>query len=359
LVARVGEFLRGDFDAYDREVGELHTALPPPANPISDEADDEVRGWLALAGHQDYLQAERHFASRQNQLATQMLRELGAFMQYTEAKAAHLEGQRGDVAAASRSRTAMEQAIARGGTSSSWFNRLRSSVARSDSSAHALIVRGDEFPAASARSFDEQLESTPPGAKLDRWRRRLADQLASDSHDVYAAGLGALGRLLGYSAVFPKYGAATDCRWHGVFGNSRQALTFECKIEHGPDAEIDAHAVGQAHNQRARAMAELEPRGYAVRGLIVTHLDRLAADAAPGLGDIVVLRRDAVAALHHRVDSLLATFAANWSLADPQARVNAGEALVAHLPPTDWLLEAVDQADRFLAADSLLSAWPD
>ena len=358
LVDQVADFLRGDFERYDRQLEELHQELPAPPPTRNDDADDEVKGWLAMAGRQDYLAGEEHFAARQSQLATEGLRELGAFVQYTEAKAAYLEGLRGDAGAAARSRAAMEQAIGRGGASSSWFNRLRSSVSRTTAAADATSPRGAEFRAACARSFDEQLERTPPGSKLDRWRRRLSDQLASQSHDTYAAGLGALGALLGYSAVFPKYGAATDCRWRGVFGNLREAFTFECKIEHEPSSEIDAHAVGQAHNQRARAAAELEPSGYTVRGLIVTHLDRLAADAAAGLGEIVVVRRDAVAALHARVDELLVRFAAEWSLQEPQARVAAGEALVACLPSTGWLTDAIDGADRFLAAEGLMAGWP-
>jgi hypothetical protein len=171
--------------------------------------------------------------------------------------------------------------------------------------------------------------------------------------------LGRLGELLGYSAVFPKYGGATDCRWHGVFGNRREAFTFEAKIEHKEGKAITARGVGQAHNQRTRALAELGGSGFVIRGLIVTHLERLSADAAPGLGEIVVLRKDAVQALHERVDRLLVDFSIAWSLDDPVARVAAGEALAQRLPPTGWLTDAVDAADRFLDAESVLASWPD
>ncbi|HEV7482493.1 MAG TPA: helicase C-terminal domain-containing protein [Solirubrobacterales bacterium] len=359
LSSRITEFLNGDFAAYDQQLAELRYELPPPLLPAPDEADEEVRGWLALNGRQDYLAAETHFRKRQEELGSLELRELGAFMQYTQAKASFLEGSRGDAAAAARSRVAMDGAIERGGSSSAWFNRLRSSVARSSQTDEAITVSGNEFRAVCVRSIDEQLERTPPGSKLDRWRQRLADQLSSGSHNEYAAGLGAIGGLLGYSAVFPKYGAATDCRWRGVFGNAREAITFECKIEHKPGSEIDARAVGQAHNQRARAVTELEKSGYAVRGLIVTHLDRLAADAAPGLGEIVVMSAEAVAALRSRLDQLLASLASGWSLEDPQARVAAGEELASRLPDTGWLIDAIDNADRFLNAESLLADWPD
>jgi hypothetical protein len=106
-------------------------------------------------------------------------------------------------------------------------------------------------------------------------------------------------------------------------------------------------------------LAELQPFGFAVRGLVVTHLDRLSADAAPGLGEIVVLRRAAVDALHGRVSQLLLDFAASWSLQDPRNRVAAGEALAQRLPPTGWFADAIDAADRFLDGDLLLSSWPE
>jgi Rad3-related DNA helicase len=358
LVEQLKRFLGSDFTSYDEKLAQLQREIPAPVTLEPDNADHEVTGWLALAGRQDYLAAETHFAARQRELSEQNLREVGAFVQYTEAKAAHLEGLRGDSAAEARSREAMGHAIGRGGASSSWFNRLRSSVARSRTAAQLTTRLGEDFPAACARSFDEQLEKTPTGSRLDRWRARLSENMGSDKHNVYAKGLGTLGELLGYSAAFPQYGAATDCRWRGVFGNTREVFTFECKIEHNPTNEIDAHGVGQAHNQYSRALAELGGAGYAVRGVIVTHLQRLAADAAPGLGEIVVVRRDAVQALHARVAELLVGFAAEWSLEDPQARVGAADNLTARLPRAGWLREAIDNADRFLDAGELLAAWP-
>ena len=59
-----------------------------------------------------------------------------------------------------------------------------------------------------------------------------------------------LGELIGYTATRPKYGAATDCRWRGAFGQAREIFTFEAKIEHTPTNKITATDLGQAHNQR-------------------------------------------------------------------------------------------------------------
>ena len=358
MTAKAERFLEGDFEEHDALLGELGEAVPKADPAEGDDADAEVEGWLALAGRQDYLEAESCFDRRQAQLEELNLRELGAFVQYSQAKASHLEGARGDLAAAQRSRSALEQAIERGGGSSSWFNRLRSSLHRDQQEPATVTIGEHEFRSTAASAFDEQLEATPPGSKLTRWRANLRAELESSVHDDFARGLGRLGKLLGYSALFPTYGAATDCRWQGVFGNRREAFTFEAKIEHKDDKAITSKGVGQAHNQEARALAELEPRGFAVRGLIVTHLERLSADAAPGLGNIVVFRKDAVLALHERVDQLLADFSTAWSLEDPAARVSAGEALAQRLPPTGWLTEAVDAAEIFLDAELTLASWP-
>ncbi len=357
LSGRIESFLNQDFESYDAELGQLLKEVPEPVAASGDEADDEVEGWLAMAGHQDYLRAEERFEERQQKLKELKLIEISAFTQYTAAKAAHLEGKRGDGAAKTRAIASIKSAIELGGRSSSWFNRLRGSVRRSEEKPIDVAVSKDDFRSAMARAFDEQLEATPPGPKLDRWSQLLDEKIASDDHDTFLQGLGQLGELLGYSVVFPKYGAATDCRWHGVFGNHREAFTFEAKIEHRKDKAITSKGLGQAHNQKARAVAELEPRGFAVRGLIVTHLERLAADAAPGLGDLVVLRREAIEALHGQVRDLLVQFAASWSLDEPIQRVAAIDSLAQAVPDTGWLLAAVDSAEDFLGAKQLLAFW--
>jgi hypothetical protein len=356
---RVTEFLSGDFSRYDEELEELAGDVPTLEASSEVESEKEVDGWLALTGRQDYLEAEKCFKDQHERLADLGLGELAAFTQYCEAKAAHLEGLRGDGAAAQRARGALEDAIARGGSSSSWFNRLRSSVQRAAQKDPDGIVGPDEYRAVAARVFDQLLEEYPPGERLDSWKKALADDLESQSHDVYVGGLKRLGELLGHSAILPTYGSATDCRWHGVFGNHREAFTFEAKIEHRDNKAITSRAVGQAHNQKNRAIAELEPKGFTVRGLIVTHLERLSADAAPGLGELVVLRRDAVDQLHARVNELLTRMSVTWSLDSPEARLAASDELAKAMPPTGWLTSAIDNADRFLDADGLMADWPD
>ena len=105
-----------------------------------------------------------------------------------------------------------------------------------------------------------------------------------------------MGKLLGYHAIRPKHDAATDCRWRGVFGNRREVITFEAKIEQAPTQQISAHEMGQAHNQLARAEREFQTYGYMVRGTIVTHLTSFAPTVESSAGPIKVLEKSAVLA---------------------------------------------------------------
>jgi hypothetical protein len=242
-------------------LAEVRAALPAAAEPGEagpDNSAEEVTGWLDLHSRQDYWAAEGHFRARQEACAE---RELGAFAQWCEAKAAYLEGRRGDAAAASRALVTLEQAIGRGGASS-WFNRQRGSLLRHrQQAATAPVVNPGDFPAAVIHAFDELLERLGTWPRLERWRARLSAGLAATSHDQYAEAIETLGILLGYSATRPRYGAATDCRWRGVFGNHREAVTWEAKIEHVDRTSVCGSDIGQAHNQLTRAETELGSRG--------------------------------------------------------------------------------------------------
>lgn len=268
LAQAVTDFLSEDFDQFDRELAEAAAGLPAPGAPeAGDDSSGEVTGWLELYGRQDYGAAEHLFDQRQRVLGDRGQRELGAFVQWCQAKAAFLEGRRGDPAAATRALQTLEAAIERGGARSSWFNRLRSSLHRyRHEGAAAASVTRDDYAAVMLQRFDDLLDRIGSGGRLEKWRARLVTQLASVSHDEYAQGLETLGWALGYEATRPTYGASTDCRWRGVFGNQLELITFEAKIEHSTDSKIDAHAVGQANNQRNRAIAQFGERGYSVRG---------------------------------------------------------------------------------------------
>jgi hypothetical protein len=357
LVEYVERFLRRDFAAFDNDLGEVSGYLPSTPDPVPDDSKDEVSGWLELHARQNYRSAEAHFHTYQEAYSTRRLRELGAFAQWCEAKAAFLEGRRGDPAAAQRALETLEQAIGRGGASS-WFNRLRASLLRHrQRETRDLIVNPDDFHVAVIQAFDELLERLGP-RRIDRWRTRLDTDLRSNSHDQFAAGLAELGSLLGYAATRPRYGAATDCRWRRVFGNWREAVTWEAKIEHGSEALVDAHAMGQANNQRNRAEAELGPRGYHVRGTVVTHLLQVEPSAAASAGPIRVVRKDAVLDLWARTNTLLGAYADDWTADSPEARLLAADRVAPKLPPTGWLDRALTRDELFVATTALLYEWP-
>ncbi len=359
LAEFVRRFLDVDFSAFDTQLAEALSEVPeqqPLAEPDSSEA--EVTGWLELYQRQDYRSAEALFRARQRDCSRRDLRELGAFAQFAEAKAAFLEGRRGDRAAATRALQALEEAIDRGGAKSSWFNRLRSSLLRYQAdTAAATVINSEDFAVALIQKFDDLLDRVGTGPKLERWRARMEQALTSTSHDEYAQGLADLGALLAYDATRPKYGAATDCRWRGVFGNQQEVITFEAKIGHGASAVIDPHAVGQAHNQRNRAIQEFGGRGYHVRGTIVSHLDEVEASATSSLGEIKLVRKDALLALWHQVSDLLSVYRDAWAADDVNARLAAGASLIPRVAPTGWLGRALTQPDVRVDEVTLLHEW--
>jgi hypothetical protein len=356
----VSKFLTREFDEFDHDLIRVTNDLPQSVGATADDDSAvEITGWLELHSRQDYGTAERSFHSRQEACDTLKLRELGAFAQWCEAKAAFLEGRRGDTAAAARALDTLQHAIDRGGATSSWFNRLRSSLLRHRQGPTSVsVVNADDFRVAAIHAFDDRLERLGVGVRLERWRARLTEGLQSESHDRYTEALETLGSLLGYTATRPAYGAATDCRWRGVFGNQREAVTWEAKIEHDDTSEVHARAIGQAHNQCARAETDLGRQGYSVRGTVVTHLSQLDAAAAASIGAIRVIRKDAVLALWIRANELLGAYAGHWSADVPEARLLAASAVSSRLPPTGWLIRALDTDPIFVDAGSLLAEWP-
>jgi hypothetical protein len=143
-----------------------------------------------------------------------------------------------------------------------------------------------------------------------------------------------------------------------VFGNQLELITFEAKIEHGGAAVIDPHAVGQAHNQRNRALQELGARGYHVRGTIVSHLQDVEAAAVSSIGEIKLVRKAAILALWHHVSGLLSKYRDGWSGDDVNARLTAAGALIPQIAPTGWLDRALTQPEMVVDDPVLMADWP-
>ena len=330
---------------------------PRVSGQIVDTSANEVIGWAALTESNYPLAGERFEACWDAARAANLL-EIGALHGWHRAKALYLAGQLGDTTARQRALEVLDEAIRRGGQSS-WFNRQRASLgrARADFAATQVAAAAD-YADTLVRTFDDLLEKL--GTRGDKFQREIdktSSSLTSMSHAQYQEGLERLGATLGYSATRPKYGAATDCRWRGVFGNARELLTFEAKIEHTPSGTITAADMGQAHVQYARGLSEFGAQGYTVRGNIVTHMTQLHGAAVSGVGALKIVPKDAIRALWERVVLLLSQYRAAWSLDDIAARSRAAATLRPKLPSTGWLVRALDAGAPWVASDRLLVEW--
>ncbi len=236
---------------------------------------------------------------------------------------------------------------------------MRASLSRAyaDSAAHAVTMQV-EYAEVLLRSFDELLERVgTTGDRFQRYLDQISTRLASNRHAEFQEGLESLGSLLAYGASRPKYGTATDCRWRGVFGNMREVVTFEAKIEHTGATRISAKDIGQAHNQRARAEAEFGGGGYSVRSSIVTHFTEIHPDAVSSIGQLKILPKDAVILLFERMRVLLAEYRARWSLDDVTIRSAGAEAIRPRIPRSGWLMRAIESGTPFVNDATFVNEW--
>jgi hypothetical protein len=357
LVQRVVQFLSANFEDFDADIQEHAANVPTPANAVSGDEDssDEVNGWLEMFARQNYLRAAEHFAACTE--GTPGSSELPAFFRWCEAKATYLAGQQGESAAADRALQVLERAIGHGRTSS-WFNRQRSALYRAREQHLEDGEDSEDYARFVLALWDDRLEQYGTrGTRFESWANRVRGYLASTSHDEYLVGLLEVGELLGYVATRPKHTAATDCRWRGVFGNAREVVTFEAKIEHEPSGQISPSAVGQAHNQLQRAVGEFGERGYTLRGTIVTHLSEISDSAAGSLGEIRVIEKEAIRALFEGAVALLADYRSKWSVDDLDARRAAVSSVIARFPPAGWLSRTLSHDVTFVNPDLLLAEW--
>ncbi|MDP9315445.1 MAG: hypothetical protein M3R24_32055, partial [Chloroflexota bacterium] len=281
-----------------------------------------------------------------------------ALHRYHYAKALYMRSVLNEAGMRERALAALEDAINRGGQTS-WFNRLRASLNRARQKAEFnLTTQPYDYAAVLLRAFDDHLERLgSKGTKFDSWCAALSEKLQSDNHAKYQEGLEQLGNLLGYQASRPKYNSSTDCLWRGIFGNWREVITFEAKIEHKKSSQVDASDVGQAHNQVSRATAEYGGFGYTVRGILVTHLTAITPDAEAALGAIRMIPKEIVLQLWLHVKTLLSLYRDNWSLDDFPARSASAQQLMYRIPSAGWLVRVLDTTRRTVTAEELLAEW--
>jgi hypothetical protein len=362
LAQQVVAFLDEQFHDYDTNLAE-HLAGVPQADvespSESDVSSHEVEAWAELFDSQDYRSAENHFGECARCASQAQLRELAGFYLWCQAKAAFLHGRQGDIPARNEAPDLLEQAIGAGGQSA-WFNRLRSSLNRYRSNTGgAALTMPTDYPFVVVHAFDDILERLGKrGQRFQRWVEAVNGKLDSDSHAQFQQGLHELGTTLSYSAAEPRYTAATDCRWRGIFGNVREIVTFEAKIEQRDGSVLTPTHVGQGHNQFNRARAEYENLGYIVRGTIVTHLHQIDQSAQSSLGPIRIIRKSAIRELWNRVMRCLTDYRDRWSLEDADARLIAAERASTRLPPSGWLSRALESDEVWIDADRLLAEWP-
>ncbi|MBA7710364.1 hypothetical protein ES703_119306 [subsurface metagenome] len=282
--------------------------------------------------------------------------ELGAYYGWCWAKARYLGVLQGE-GTKEETLSILEEAISRGGRSS-WFNRMRASLNREREQTETIsLIATEEYSHAIVRSFDNLLEQLGTrGPRFERWCSQLSDELQSNHHDQYRQGLEKLGKLLGYDSNRPRHGSAADCRWRGIFGNHKEVVTFEVKIEDIPSGKITSSDIGQAHNQIAHAKAEYETLGYTIRGSIVTHLSELTPDAESSAGEIRIIPKDSIIGLWNFIKQLLIEYRTSWSLDGINKRRQAAEAIRPKLPPSGWLINVLNSNCRFITTQMLFNS---
>jgi RAD3-like DEAD/DEAH box helicase len=361
LCDRVRSFLTQDWKQYDSELQGYRKLIPASAHgkQIIDTSENEVFGWATLFANQNYDLAADRFEKVWDACQKDNLLETGAFWKFNWAKSVYLQSLMGNPAALEKALDLLDQAIKRGGMSS-WFNRLRASLNRARAgAATAAAVANDEYPASLIRSFDDHLEQLgTKGAKFESYCVRISECLASDKHAEFCEGLEKLGILIGYQASRPKHKAATDNRWRGTFGNVKEVVRFEVKVEHSDGKEVTPAFVGQAHNQMNRAIAEYEQLGYKVCGTIATHLEPIDSSAKSSLGSLRIVSKSAIESLWDRVRLLFSLSRDHWSLDDVNVRLAAAASLRPKCPPAGWLVTTLQQDIVIIRTQELLAKWP-
>lgn len=360
LVETVQRFMSKDFGHYDEQLQRYVSEVPRLATTaaVPDTSDEEVSGWAALFASQNYGEASARFERCWNTLRSGPQVEISALHGYHWAKALYMRSVLYEAGMREQALTTLEEAIKRGGQSS-WFNRLRASLNRArQKPTGASTAQPYDYAAVLLRAFDDHLENLGvKGAKFDTWCTNLTDRLQSDNHAQYQEGLEKLGNLLGYQASRPKYNSSTDCLWRGIFGNWREVVTFEAKIEHKKSSQVDASDVGQANNQVNRAIGEYGKHGYTVRGTLVTHMTTITPDAEAALGPVKIIPKDIVLQFWNHVKTLLSLYRDNWSLDDFTAR-NASAQQIAHrIPSAGWFVRVLDSPNRTITLDELSAEW--
>lgn len=216
----------------------------------------------------------------------------------------------------------------------------------------------EEYKCIAIQSFDDILERVGArGTRFQIWCNKLTAKLTSDKHNEFCLGMEELGRILGYNTGRPKHKAATDCFWKGIFGDTKEVLTTEAKIEHVGSTAISPSDVGQVHNQMQRAKIRYEQYGYSIYGVIVTHLTEIEPTAQSSMGNVCIIQKDSIIKLWEIVKQLLTEYRNSWSVDDINVRRNAAAAIMPKMPSGGWLGRALSSDQHILSSELFLAEW--
>lgn len=351
----VTRFLSGDFETYDKMYSNYKENVPviPAQNNSPQIVEHEVKGWADLFDSHNYSSAGRKFERCWDLCVADSLREITALQGYFHAKSLYLQSRQQDDTAYRNAVQKLFESIDKGGETA-WFNRLRTSANRLTSNEQSF----DRYEDTSAifHRFDEYLSQY--GKRLSRKVDQISDKLNATTHDKLCEGLADLGTFLGYEASRPKYDGASDYVWRGIFGNRKEMVTLEVKIEHDVGNSISYRDVTQALGQVNHAKSQYGNYGFNIRGIIVTHLEEFEDSALTALGDIKIVNQSAILMLWDELRTLLIDFANSWnSHLHPEERERIFAQLHSKLPEYGWLIRALDLDAQILDSAMLLSEW--
>jgi hypothetical protein len=356
----VSRFLDGNFTQFDSKFDETIDGLPNAAAQINlnDFSSDEVLAWTAMFHSQNYNIAAERFERCWDSARENDLIEMGAYLGWCWAKARYLQSVQGQSFDKDEALEILENAINRGGQSA-WFNRMRTSLNQERSSpGEQIAFERNEYSLAVIQKFDELLEKVGQrGTRFENWCHQLTEKLSSNQHNIFCLGIKELGILLAYTSARPRHQSATDCRWKGIFGNTKEVFTIEVKIEDEEPACIVARDVGQAHNQLERAKTEYERLGYSVFGVIITHLTEIAPDAASSLGSVRIVLKDSIIQLWQILKQLMTEYRSNWSVDDITIRRNAANTIRGKIANDGWLNRVLSTDEQVITTETLLNEW--
>lgn len=87
-------------------------------------------------------------------------------------------------------------------------------------------------------------------------------------------------------------------------------------------------------------------------------MEEMEPSAASSIGEIKVIRKEAIDLLWQRVGIALTRYRDGWSADSLDARLIAADETRTLLPPAGWLDHALTRSEPFVDAEGLLAEWP-